>query len=54
MVSALKEAGRRVVFDLEKQTVRDLKGVVLSERTVCHIFRIEDGLIKRFDIGQAA
>jgi len=24
MVSAMKEAGRRVVFDLERQTVRDL------------------------------
>lgn len=32
------------------QTVRDLKGSVLSDRMVGHIFRIEDGLIRRFDI----
>ena len=37
-----------------QQTVRDLKGGVLSERAVRHIFRIENGLIRRFDIGQAA
>lgn len=33
------------------QTVRDLKGSVLSDKMVGHIFRIEDGLIRRFDIG---
>ena len=32
------------------QTVRDLKGNVLSDKMVGHIFRIEDGLITRFDI----
>jgi ketosteroid isomerase-like protein len=32
------------------QTVRDLKGSVLSDKVVGHIFRIEDGLIRRFDI----
>lgn len=32
------------------QIVRDLKGSVLSDKTVRHLFRIEDGLIKRFDI----
>jgi ketosteroid isomerase-like protein len=32
------------------QTVRDLKGNVLSDKMVGHIFRIEDGLIRRFDI----
>jgi hypothetical protein len=32
------------------QTVRDLKGGVLSDKMVGHIFRIEDGLIRRFDI----
>ncbi len=31
-------------------TVRDLKGKVLSDNMVGHIFRIEDGLIRRFDI----
>ena len=32
------------------QTVRDLKGNVMSDKMVGHIFRIEDGLIRRFDI----
>jgi ketosteroid isomerase-like protein len=33
------------------QTVRDLKGGLLSEQTVRHIFCIEDRLVRRFDIG---
>ncbi len=33
-----------------RQTVRDLEGNVLSDKMVGHIFRIEDGLIRRFDI----
>ena len=32
------------------QIVRDLKGNVLSDKMVGHIFHIEDGLIRRFDI----
>lgn len=32
------------------QTVRDPKGSVLSDKIVRHVFRIEDGLIRRFDI----
>ena len=32
------------------QTVYDLRGNVLSSRMVGHVFRIEDGLIRRFDI----
>jgi hypothetical protein len=32
------------------QTVRDLQGVMLADRMVGHIFRIENGLITRFDI----
>ena len=32
------------------QTVRDLEGNVLADRSVGHIFRIEDGLVVRFDI----
>ena len=32
------------------QTVRDLTGKVLLDQMVGHIFAIEDGLIKRFDI----
>lgn len=32
------------------QIVRDLDGKVLSDKVVGHIFQIEDGLIKQFDI----
>jgi hypothetical protein len=32
------------------QSVRDLAGKVLVDQMVGHIFRIEGGLIKRFDI----
>jgi ketosteroid isomerase-like protein len=32
------------------QVVRDLGGKVLADRVVGHIFRIENGLIRRFDI----
>jgi hypothetical protein len=32
------------------QVVRNLQGDVLADQMVGHIFRIEDGLIKRFDI----
>jgi ketosteroid isomerase-like protein len=44
-------AGADGVFNVEvHQTVRDLRGNMLSDKAVGHIFRIEDGLIKRFDI----
>jgi SnoaL-like domain len=32
------------------QVVRDLSGNVLADRMVGHMFRIENGLIRRFDI----
>jgi ketosteroid isomerase-like protein len=32
------------------QTVRDLSGNLLSDKMVGHVFRIDAGLIKRFDI----
>jgi hypothetical protein len=32
------------------QVVRDLNGKLLLDEVVGHIFRIEDGLIRRFDI----
>ena len=32
------------------QVVRDLKGTMLLDRMVGHVFRIEQGLITRFDI----
>jgi nuclear transport factor 2 (NTF2) superfamily protein len=34
------------------QVVRDLSGAILADVEVRHIFTIEDGLIKRFDIGE--
>lgn len=34
------------------QIVRDLKGAVLLDKTVGHVFRIEQGLITRFDIAE--
>lgn len=36
-----------------RQTMRDLHGVVLVDQMVGHIFRIENGLITRFDIREA-
>ena len=33
------------------QVVHDLEGKLLVDQMVVHIFRFEDGLIKRFDIG---
>lgn len=32
------------------QVVRDLNGNLLADKMVGHVFRIEDGLVKRFDI----
>jgi ketosteroid isomerase-like protein len=32
------------------QIVRDPSGKILADRKVGHVFRLEDGLIKRFDI----
>jgi ketosteroid isomerase-like protein len=44
-------AGADGAFHVEvHQTVRDLNGNMLSDKTVGHIFRIEGGLIQRFDI----
>jgi nuclear transport factor 2 (NTF2) superfamily protein len=33
------------------QVVHDLNGGLLADREVSHIFQIEDGLVRRFDIG---
>ncbi|HEX3537240.1 MAG TPA: nuclear transport factor 2 family protein [Stellaceae bacterium] len=33
-----------------RQTVRDLTGRLFGEEVVRHVFRIKDGLIRRFDI----
>jgi hypothetical protein len=35
------------------QVVHDLNGTLLADKTVTHVFRITNGLIKRFDIGGA-
>jgi ketosteroid isomerase-like protein len=32
------------------QTVRDLAGKLLADRVIGHVFRIESGLVRRFDI----
>lgn len=32
------------------QVVRDLQGNLIADKLVGHLFRIEDGLIRRFDI----
>lgn len=32
------------------QTVRDLAGKLLSDTMVGHVFRVEDGLVRQFDI----
>ena len=37
-----------------RQTVRDRNGNVLFDKMVGHIFRIEGGLIRRFDIRQSS
>jgi nuclear transport factor 2 (NTF2) superfamily protein len=33
------------------QVVHDLNGGLLADRKVSHIFQMEDGLVRRFDIG---
>ena len=39
-----------VVVDVH-QVVHDVEGKLLVDQMVVHIFRFEDGLIRRFDIG---
>ena len=41
--------GGRIVVDV-RQVVRDLKGTVLLDRIVQHVYQIRDGLILRMDI----
>lgn len=36
------------------QTVRDLAGSVRSDRVIGHVFRLEAGLVRRFDIRDSA
>lgn len=42
-------AGGEIIVEVH-QVVHDLDGNLLVDRMVGHIFRIENGLIKRFDI----
>jgi len=41
-----------VIVDVH-QVVHDLEGKLLVDQMVIHIFRFENGLIQRFDIGEA-
>jgi len=41
----------RIVIDVH-QVVRDLQGHLLEELMVQHIYRIEDGLIRRMEMGE--
>jgi SnoaL-like domain len=43
------QADGRIVVDVQ-QVVRDLEGKVLLDRTVQHVYRIADGLIRRMEI----
>lgn len=42
-------SGGEVVVEVH-QLVRDLQGNVMVDKMVSHIFQIENGLVKRFDI----
>lgn len=46
-LSTLSDGAIRVEV---RQTVRDLAGNLLREGRVCHLFRIEQGKVRRFDI----
>jgi nuclear transport factor 2 (NTF2) superfamily protein len=48
-VSFAKGSNDEVTVEVH-QTVRDLEGKVLLDHMVGHIFWLEDGLIRRFDI----
>ncbi len=43
---------QEVIVDVH-QVVHDLEGKLLLDQRVVHIFRFEDGLIRRFDIGES-
>lgn len=50
---AFSDAAEGEVFVEVHQVVRDLNGKLLTDKTVGHVFRIENGLVKRFDIREA-
>lgn len=51
-VEFAKGPGGEVAVEVH-QVVRDLNGNLLADNMVGHVFRIEDGLVKRFDIHDA-
>jgi ketosteroid isomerase-like protein len=51
-VSFSRGAEGEVVVEVH-QVVHDLKGSLLLDRMVGHIFRIDDGAVRRFDIRDA-
>jgi ketosteroid isomerase-like protein len=51
-VEFAKDPGGEMVVEVH-QVVRDLNGILLADQMVGHVFRIEDGLVKRFDIRNA-
>ena len=48
-VACARDSQGEVVVEVH-QVVSDLNGNLLADRMVVHVFRIENGLIKRFDI----
>jgi ketosteroid isomerase-like protein len=48
-VSSSASSDGKVVVKVH-QIVRDLQGKIIVDQMVGHIFQIEDGLVKRFDI----
>jgi len=51
-VAISKGQDGEVVIEVH-QVVRDLDGKLLADLMVGHIFRIEDGMVRRFDIRKA-
>jgi len=47
---AFAEGPKTEVIVEVHQVVRDLKGNLLADKMVGHIFRLENGLVRRFDI----
>ena len=47
---AFAEGSKAEVIVEVHQVVRDLKGNLLGDKMVGHIFRVENGLVRRFDI----
>jgi len=49
----ISPSGKGEVVVKVHQVVRDLKGNLLADRVVTHVFQIQNGLIQRFDIHEA-